>query len=65
MNINEVRKTAKMLGVNTRNMKKREIILAIQRAEKNIDCFGSDRVNICGEETCLWREDCYQPQTKK
>jgi hypothetical protein len=58
MNFNEIRSKAKRLGINTHRMKKTEVIQAIQRAESNISCFGTDRVNQCGEDNCLWRPDC-------
>jgi hypothetical protein len=39
-------------------MKKTDIIKAIQRGEKNIECYGTERVYICQEEACLWKSDC-------
>jgi hypothetical protein len=39
-------------------MKKLDLIRAIQKAENNIDCYGTQRVTSCREETCLWRSDC-------
>ena len=58
MKFNEIRKMAKGMGINTFQMKKIDIIRSIQRQEHNIDCFGTERVAYCGEERCLWREDC-------
>ncbi|MCX5846108.1 MAG: SAP domain-containing protein [Deltaproteobacteria bacterium] len=58
MKYNEIQKMAKKMGVNTFQMKKRDMILAIQRSENNIECFGSSRVEHCQELTCLWRDDC-------
>jgi len=58
MNLNEIRRMAKSMGVNSYKMKKAEIIQAIQRAEHNIDCYGTQRVGNCNEDTCLWRNDC-------
>ncbi|HEC99705.1 MAG TPA: SAP domain-containing protein, partial [Proteobacteria bacterium] len=43
-------------------MNKTEIIRTIQRAEGNADCFGTEHVNICGQTSCLWREDCLAMQ---
>jgi hypothetical protein len=54
----EIQKLAKNMGINTFQMKKNDIILAIQRAENNIECFGTGRVEYCQELSCLWREDC-------
>jgi len=54
----EIQKMAKNMGINTYQMKKNDIILAIQRAENNIECFGTVRVEYCQELSCLWRDDC-------
>jgi hypothetical protein len=58
MNFNELRKIAKGTGVNTYRLKKLDIIRSIQRAETNLQCFGAQRVEYCGEHLCLWRNDC-------
>lgn len=58
MKFNDIQKMAKQLGINTYRMKKTEMISAIQRAENNIECFGTSRVEYCAEMSCLWREDC-------
>jgi hypothetical protein len=49
---------ARDLGINTYRKKKIELIRAIQEAENNIACYGTERVETCNEETCLWRSDC-------
>lgn len=58
MKYSEIQKMAKTMGINTYQMKKNDVILAIQRAENNIECFGTGRVDYCHELSCLWREDC-------
>ena len=58
MNINEIKRIAKDMGINTYGMKKADAIRSIQRAENNIDCYGTLRVDICNEDACLWRNDC-------
>jgi len=58
MNFNHIRKMAKQMSINTYRMNKKDIIQAIQRAEQNIDCYGTERVASCMEESCLWRDDC-------
>ena len=58
MNFNEIRKMAMDMDINTHRMKKPDMIRAIQRAENNIECFGTPRVDYCNEEICLWRDDC-------
>ena len=58
MKFNEIRNMAKGMGINTYGMKKTDVVRAIQREENNIDCYGTQRVDICNEEACLWRNDC-------
>jgi hypothetical protein len=58
MNFNEIRKVAKGMGINTYRLKKPDIIRSIQRAENNVQCFGTQRVEYCCEHACLWRNDC-------
>ncbi len=58
MNFNHTRKMAKEMGINTYRMKKTDIIRSIQRGEHNIDCYGTERVRECREDSCLWRSDC-------
>ena len=58
MEFNKIRKMAKGMGIKSSNIKKPELIRAIQRAENNIDCYGTARVDNCHENECLWRADC-------
>jgi hypothetical protein len=60
MTIKTVRDIAKTKGIKTGNMKKENIIRAIQRAEGNFDCFGTASQGVCNQANCLWREDCLQ-----
>jgi hypothetical protein len=46
------------MGIKTANMKKADIIKAIQLAEGNIDCYDSGKSASVGQDNCLWREDC-------
>ncbi len=58
MNFNELKKMAKVMGINTYRVKKPDIIRSIQRVENNIQCFDTQRVEYCREHVCLWRNDC-------
>jgi len=58
MNMNEVKAIASERGVKPGRLKKGELVRAIQAAEGNNTCFASERAESCGEESCLWREDC-------
>jgi len=64
MNFNAIRKMATTMNINTYRMKKIDIIRAIQRAENNIECYGTQRVNNCHEDACLWRDDCLSANHK-
>ena len=53
----EIRKKAKSLGVKTSKIKKADLIRKIQKAEGNVDCFGSAD-DFCDQQSCCWRDDC-------
>ena len=58
MKMGNIKKMAKSLGLKiSPEMKKLEVIKAIQTKEGNFDCFGT-AVNYCDQEKCLFREDC-------
>ncbi len=58
MILKEIREIAKGNGIRVGNMKKDNIIRAIQRAEGNFDCFGTAKAGFCDQADCLWRKDC-------
>jgi hypothetical protein len=58
MKLQEVKNIAKKMGIKAGSMKKTELIRAIQKAEGNVECFGTGRAEECGQMNCLWREDC-------
>ena len=58
MKFQEVRKMAKAMDINTYQMNKVDMIRSIQDRENNIPCFGTSRIDSCGEGACLWRPDC-------
>lgn len=64
MNFNEIRRMVMDMGINTHRMKKPDLIHTIQRMENNMECFGTDRVDYCHEEICLWRNDCLSSNGK-
>jgi hypothetical protein len=66
MKFNEIRNMAKGMGINTYGMKTTDVIRSIQRAENNNECYGTQRVDMCDEDACLWRNDCISlDQTRK
>ena len=59
MDIREIRRIARTMGIKTKGMDKTELIRAIQVAEGNFDCYGTAVDDVCDQESCLWREDCF------
>ena len=64
MNFNAIRKMASTMNINTYRMKKIDMIRAIQRAEDNMECYGTERISNCHENICLWRNDCLSANDK-
>ena len=58
MKIDEIKGIAMQHYNKTIKKKKGDLIRAIQLSEGNEDCFDSNRSGECGQERCLWREDC-------
>ncbi|HOP40408.1 MAG TPA: SAP domain-containing protein [Geobacteraceae bacterium] len=58
MKLADVKKIAKERGLQSRNMKKVDLIRAIQRSEGNADCYNTNSSESCGQRSCLWRDDC-------
>ncbi|MBI1919512.1 MAG: SAP domain-containing protein [Geobacter sp.] len=58
MKIEKIKEIAKQKGVVTGKMKKSEIVRAIQQLEGNTTCFDTGQAAECGQDKCLWREDC-------
>jgi hypothetical protein len=59
MTVKQLRDMAKELGIKSSNLRKSELIVSIQRAEGNFDCFGTAD-DYCDQLNCLFREDCLQ-----
>ena len=57
MKMQEVRRMAKDLGINSFGKTKAELIREIQRKEGNFDCFGSAQ-GSCDQEACCFRSEC-------
>ena len=58
MKLEEIKEIAKRYDIKVGKLKKAELVKAIQQAEGNEVCFASGQVSSCGQESCLWREDC-------
>ena len=57
MKVKELRAIARDLGIRTNNLRKAELVRAIQLAEGNFDCFGTAE-DYCDQLNCLFRKDC-------
>ena len=58
MKLDEIRKIASQHNIKTGKVKKSELVRTIQQSEGNEPCFDTGRAALCGQENCLWREDC-------
>jgi hypothetical protein len=58
MNMNEIRSIARDRGISPTNLRKAELIRAIQSDEQNHPCFATEYVRVCGQAECLWLTDC-------
>ena len=58
MKLREIKVIAKGKSVKAGNMKKAELIKAIQKAEGNFDCFETAILGECNQPDCLWKGDC-------
>jgi len=57
MNMSELNKRAKKMGVKVFGRKKVDIIRDIQIKEENFPCFRTAK-DYCDQFDCLWRSDC-------
>jgi hypothetical protein len=58
MKIFEIKEKAKVLGIKPGNMKKTELIHAIQTAEGNTPCFGRSSNGSCPHTNCCFMDEC-------
>jgi len=58
MKLDEIKEIAKQHDIKVGKMKKADLVRAIQQAENNGVCFETGQAGSCGQEACLWREDC-------
>lgn len=58
MKLEEIKEIAKQHNIKAGKMKKADLVRAIQEAEHNELCFGTGKAETCGQDACLWREDC-------
>ena len=65
MEMEEVKRKAKALGIKKAQMEKADLIREIQKGEGNFDCFGT-ATEYCDQWDCCYREECLpSPKSKK
>lgn len=58
MKLSDIKERALSMGLKPGKLGKTELIRTIQKSEGNFDCFASGFSAECGQDACLWREDC-------
>jgi len=58
MNMVEIKKKAKKMGIKPGKQRKADLIKTIQVEEGNSPCFQSEIAASCRQEDCCWRQDC-------
>ena len=58
MKLDEIKEIAKQHNIKLGKMKKADLVRAVQQSENNDICFETGQADTCGQDTCLWREDC-------
>lgn len=58
MNIKEIKTIATNFGIKTSKLTKAGLINMIQKEEGSNECYATDIVSSCGQDECLWRQDC-------
>ena len=61
MQLEKIREKAEALGQDHVQLKKKELIHAIQIAEGNFPCFLT-ATDFCDQVDCCWRDDCLSPR---
>jgi tetratricopeptide (TPR) repeat protein len=60
----EIESIALSYGINVENMERAGLLRAIQSAEGNEQCFGTEKYPTCGQSGCSWRENCSDSAAK-
>ena len=58
MKMQDVKEIAKSRGIKAGNLKKAELVRTIQADEGNDACYGTGKSGECGQDQCLWKDDC-------
>jgi hypothetical protein len=58
MKVQQIREMAQGMDIPAGKMKKSDLIHAIQTKEGNSACYDTGQSSQCGQQNCLWMEDC-------
>ncbi|MBU5635449.1 SAP domain-containing protein [Geomonas sp. Red69] len=58
MKVQDIKEIAQKMAIHCGKLKKGELIRLIQVTEGNNACFDSGQSSQCGQQGCLWAEDC-------
>lgn len=58
MKMDDIKTIAKNMGLKISKLKKAQLINLIQTEEGNNACYATDAIASCGQDACLWRDDC-------
>jgi hypothetical protein len=58
MKLEEIKEIAKRHNIKLGKTKKPDLVRAIQQAENYEACYNTSKASTCGQDECLWREDC-------
>ena len=58
MKFDKIKEVSMQHYIKMTKKKKTDLIRAIQLSEGNQDCFNSNFSGECGQERCVWRDDC-------
>jgi len=56
MKLQEIRALAREKGMRSGELKKGDLIRAIQREEGNFDCYGSATTGFSNRNNCFWKK---------
>ena len=58
MKVSEIKEIVRQRNLKVGKSTKSELIRSIQFAEGNQECFATNMSAECGQQSCVWREDC-------
>jgi len=65
MKLEQIRIIAMSQGIESGRLFKTELIKSIQSKEGNFDCYSTANRRECDQETCCWRNDCFEAALKR